>query len=277
MIPARYAAAFWMASAVSPAAAASYDGAPPFEKAADIRTVKLGAAEMASASDKEVRCFYFSRLMVKEIDAGDIGDQQISYILLGPGQTIPDCVEKAIAGERKLPAEESYFWGVAADSLFVIDADGANRTIGFRIYEPQSSRELFHDTIKLDSRLREATMETGKLRLSYTRAVTGYCSVVTDGETCWRAIAGKMQMPETPPPPDCRAGYDAALRRLAEEACKAQSGEKVECLERETKERRTGWDAAPSAVSYDVDVVVGPTDEVVRHFSAGPIACWPSD
>ena len=277
MISPRFAAAFLMLAAALPVAAANYDGAPPFEKAADTRTVKLQPAATDPGSSKEVRCFYFPSVMVKEIDEGEIGDQQISYILLGPGQTIPDCAEKAIAGERKLPAEESYFWGVAADSLFLIDADSANRTIGFRIYEPQSSRELFHDTIKLDSRLRDATMKTGKLRLSYTRAVTGYCSVVTGGETCWRAIAGKMQMPETPPPPDCSAGYEAALRRLAEEACKAQSGEKAECLERETKERSTGWEAAPSVVGYDVDVVVGPTDEVARTFSGGPIACWPSD
>jgi hypothetical protein len=276
MKPARLAAAFWVLAAASPAAAASYDGAPPFEKAADTRTVKLGPAETEPPSDKEVRCFYFARLMVKEIDERDVGDTEISYDITGPGQTVPDCAAQATPGERKLQGGESYFWGVAADRLFLIDADGTNGTIGFRMYEPQSSRELFHDTIKLDSRLREVTEQAGKLHLSYTRAVTGSCSVVTDGETCWRAITRKMEMPETPPP-DCRAGYEAALRRLAEAACREQSGDKAECLEREKKDRSPGWDAAPSVVSYDVDVTVGPTDEVARSFSGGPIACWPAD
>jgi hypothetical protein len=69
------------------------------------------------------------------------------------------------------------------------------------------------------------------------------------------------------------------MRRQVEEACGGQRGDsdKAECLQRETKDRSTGWEAAPSVVSYDVDVVVGPTDEVVRNFSVGPVACWPSD
>ena len=277
MISLRFAAASLMLAAALPAAA-NYDGAPPFEKAADTKTVQLGPAATDPGSGKEVRCFYFPRLMVKEIDEGEIGDQQISYMILGPGQSIPDCAEKLIPGEKKLRSEESYFWGTAADRVFLVDADGANGTIGFRVYEPQSSRELFHDTIKLDSRLREVTAEAGKLHLSYTRAVTGSCSVVTGGETCWRAIIRKMQMPESAPP-DCRAGYEAALRRMVEESCRDQRGDsdKAECLQRETKERNTGWEAAPSVVSYDVDVVVGPTDEVARNFSGGPIACWPAD
>jgi hypothetical protein len=278
MISPRFAAALLVLAAALPVAAANYDGAPPFEKAADTKTVKLDPAATEPGSSKEVRCFYFSHVLVKEIDEGEIGDQQISYMILGPGQAIPDCAEKPIAGEKKLRSDESYFWGTAADRLFLVDADGANGTIGFRVYDPQSSRELFHDTIKLDSRLREITADAGKLHLSYTRAVTGSCSVVTGGETCWRAITGKMQMPETAPP-DCRAGYDAAMRRQVEEACSGQGGDsdKAECLQRETKDRSTGWETAPSVVSYDVDVVVGPTDEVARNFSGGPVACWPSD
>lgn len=272
----RLAAALFALAVASSASAASYDGEAPFEKAAETRTTKLGPADTEPSSDKEVRCFYFSRLMVKEIDERDIGDTEIAYDITGPGQTVPDCAAQAIPGERKLQGDESYFWGVAADRLFLIDADGANGTIGFRIYEPQSSRELFHDTIKLNSRLREVTEEAGKLHLSYTRAVTGSCSVVTDGETCWRAITRKMEMPETPPP-DCRGGYEAALQHQAEEACRDEGSDKAECLEREKKDRSTGWQAAPSVVSYDVDVTVGSADEVARAFSGGPIACWPSD
>jgi hypothetical protein len=276
MIPSRCALALVILALPLPALAARYDGEPPFEKAADTRTVKLGPADTQPPSDKEVRCFYFSRLMVKELDEQDIGDTEISYDITGPGQTVPDCAAKPIPGERKLEVEESYFLGVAADKLFLIDADGANGTIGFRVYEPQSSRELFQDTIKLDSRLREVTENTGKLHLSYTRAVTGSCSVITGGETCWRAITRKMQMPESPPP-DCRGGYEAALRRAAEEACRDEGGDKAQCVDRETKERSTGWDAAPSVVSYDVDVTISSKDEAARAYRGGPVACWPAD
>ena len=276
MIPSRCALALVILAVPLPALAARYDGAPPFEKAVDMRTVKLGSADTQPPSEKEIRCFYFSRLMVKELDEQDIGDTEISYDITGPGQTVPDCAAKPIPGERKLEVEESYFWGVAADKLFLIDADGANGTIGFRVYEPQSSRELFQDTIKLDTRLRDMTEDAGKLHLSYTRALTGSCSVIAGGETCWRAITRKMQMPESPLP-DCRAGYAAALRRAAEEACREEGADKTQCVDRETKERSTGWDAAPSVVSYDVDVTISSKDEASRAYSGGPIACWPAD
>jgi len=276
MIATRLAAAWLALFAALPAAAASYDGEAPFEKAAETKNVKLGPADTTPPSEKEVRCFYFSKLMVKELDERDIGDTEISYNIGGPGQSIPDCSAKPIPGERKLQVEESYFWGVAADTLFLIDADGANRTIGFRMYEPQSSRELFRDTVKLDSRLRGITADKGEFHLSYTRAVTGTCSIVTGGETCWRATSQKMQMPESSPP-NCRGGYDAALRRAAEEACSDQRGDKAACLQRESKERSTDWDASPSVISYDVDVTINAKDEVARKFTGGPIACWPAD
>ena len=276
MISPRVAAVSFALAAALPAFAASYDGEAPFEKAAETSTVKLGPSDAAPPAEKEIRCFYFSRLMVKELDEREIGDTQISYTIDGPGQQVPGCTDKPIAGERKLPFEESYFWGVAADTLFLIDADGANGTIGFRMVEPQSSRELYRDTIKLDSRLRQVTADHGTFHLSYTRAVTGSCSVLTGGDKCWQAIRAKLQMPEGPPP-DCRSGYEAALRRQAEEACHEQGGDKDSCMKRETDDRGTGWNAAPSVVSYDVDVTLGSTDAVARNFAGGPVACWPAD
>src|SRR5207237_4953313 len=101
-----------------PASAASYDGDALFEKAVETSTVKLGPSDAAPPAEKEVRCFYFPRLMVKELDEREIGDTQISYMIGGPGQQIPECTDKPIAGERKLHTEESYFLGVAADRLF---------------------------------------------------------------------------------------------------------------------------------------------------------------
>jgi hypothetical protein len=275
MIALRIAAALLMLAVAVPALA-GYDGEAPFEKAADTRAVKLGPADTVPPSDKEVRCFYFTKLIVKELDERDIGDTEISYNITGPGQSVPDCAVKPIPGERKMQVEEAYFWGVAADTLFLIDADGSNGTIGFRMIEPQSTRELFRDTIKLDSRLREVTADHGVFHLSYTRAVTGPCSIVTGGDNCWQTVRAKLQMPESPPP-DCRAGYEAALRRIAEDSCREQGGDKAECLKRETDDRGTGWNAAPSVVSYDVDVTISSKDEAARKFSGGPVACWPAD
>src|SRR5438477_3317 len=114
MISPRLAAVSFALAAALPAFAASYDGEAPFEKAAETSTVKLGPSDAAPPAEKEVRCFYFPRLMVKELDEREIGDTQISYMIGGPGQQIPECTDKPIAGERKLHTEESYFLGVAA-------------------------------------------------------------------------------------------------------------------------------------------------------------------
>src|SRR5437868_4773255 len=183
MISPRLAAVSFALAAALPAFAASYDGEAPFEKAAETSTVKLGPSDAAPPAEKEVRCFYFPRLMVKELDEREIGD---------------------------------------------------------------------------------------------TRAVTGSCSVLTGGDKCWQAIRAKLQMPESPAP-ECRSGYEAALRRAAEEACREQGGDKVSCLKRETDDRGTDWNAAPTVVSYDVDVTLGSTDAVARNFAGGPVACWPAD
>src|SRR5437762_13467468 len=99
MISPRLAAVSFALAAALPACAASYDGEAPFEKAAETSTVKLGPSDAAPPAEKEVRCFYFPRLMVKELDEREIGDTQISYMIGGPGQQIPECTDKPIAGE----------------------------------------------------------------------------------------------------------------------------------------------------------------------------------
>ena len=67
------------------------------------------------------------------------------------------------------------------------------------------------------------------------------------------------------------------MRRIAEDSCREQGGDKTECLKRESDYRGTGWNAAPSVVSYDVDVTISSKDEAARKFSGGPVACWPAD
>ena len=67
------------------------------------------------------------------------------------------------------------------------------------------------------------------------------------------------------------------MRRAAEDACREQGGDKAACLKSETDDRGTGWSAAPSVISYDVDVTIGAKDEVARNVTGGSIACWPAD
>src|SRR5579862_5317194 len=87
----------------SRAVAADYDGAAPFERALEVRHVAIGRAQTVPASNKEVRCFYFAPIMVKEIDEREMGDSQISYIPRKAGEATPACRRAALPGERVLP------------------------------------------------------------------------------------------------------------------------------------------------------------------------------
>jgi hypothetical protein len=103
MISPRVAAVSFALAAALPAFAASYDGEAPFEKATETSTVKLGPSDAAPPAEKEIRCFYFSRLMVKELDEREVGDTQISYTIDGPGPAS----RSRVARTSRSPASES--------------------------------------------------------------------------------------------------------------------------------------------------------------------------
>jgi hypothetical protein len=261
----------------SRAVAADYDGAAPFERALEVRHVAIGRAQTVPASNKEVRCFYFAPIMVKEIDEREMGDSQISYIPRKAGEATPACRRAALPGERVLPLNNAtvYFLGFAAGTIFLTDADGSNGTLPFSAYDPGADRLRFEDAMKLGTKFASIAADGDMLRLHYTRAVTGTCSVVADGDACWATLARQTSLPVAPAPA-CRAGYEQAGRALADEACRLRHGNRAACLSDELS-RRASWDKAPSVIGYGVDVAVPPAGQAAMTPANGPIACWPSD
>jgi hypothetical protein len=248
---------------------------PTFEKPAAVKHLRLGRAQTQPVSYKEIRCSYFGGVMVKEWDQQEIGDKEISYVLT-QGAAKPACQKAALPGERKLPTGDLtvYFLGYAAGAIFLGDADGANDTIGFYVFDPMTGRRRFTDTIKLDSKFAGISAEGDTLRLGYTRALTGPCSVVTDGADCWSKIA--RQAGFSGPAPDCADGYRESGRKFAEEACRIQRGDRQKCLA-EQLTRRAERDKAPSVVAFDVTAAIGSDDTTKITPTGGPAQCWPSD
>jgi hypothetical protein len=248
---------------------------PAFEKPVAVKRVRLGPAQTVPVSYKEIRCSYFVGVMVKEWDEQEIGDKEIAYVLTQGGVT-PACQKAALPAEHKLPVDDAavYFLGYAGGAIFVTDADGANGTIGFYVFDLKTGRKRFTDTTKLDSKFAAISADGNALRLGYTRAMTGPCSVVVDGADCWARIA--RQAGFSGAPPDCAAGYREASQKFAEEACGLQHSDKKKCLAEQTA-RRTEWDKTPSVVAFDVTATVGPDDSVAVTPAGGPAQCWPSD
>jgi hypothetical protein len=263
-----------LAIAAAPVQAAETKTDPAFDKPISVKHVRLGPAQTQPISYKEIRCSYFAGIMIKEWDEQEIGDKEISYVPTQAGKS-PVC-QKTVPGEHKLPVNDLtvYFLGYAAGAIFLADADGANGTIGFYVFDPKTGQRRFTDTIKLDSKFATVSADGDALRLGYTRAATGPCSVVTDGSDCWAKIV--QQTGFSGPAPDCAAGYRDAAQKFAEDVCRSQGGDKKKCLA-EQLARRADWDKAPSVVAFDVTTTVGPGDSTKITPSGGPAQCWPSD
>ena len=258
-----------------PAGAVDLPTDPAFDKPAEVRHVRLGPARTQPVRYKEIRCSYFAGIMIKEWDEQEIGDKEISYVP-APGSAKPPCQKASLPGERKLPVSDLtvYFLGYAGDAIFLGDADGANGTIGFFVFDPKSGKQRFTDTTKLDSKFASIANDNGTLKLGYVRALTGPCSVVTDGADCWPKFV--QQSGYTGAAPDCVAGYKQAAESFAADVCKAQGGDQNKCLADQLA-RRADWDKTPSVVAFDVTASISPDNTAAVTPTGGPAQCWPSD
>lgn len=258
------------------AGAAEIPADPAFDKPVAVKHVRLGPAQTQPVSYKELRCSYYPGLMVKEWDEREIGDKEISYLAVVDATKPPPCQKAALPGERKLPVSDLtvYFLGYAGGAIFLADADGGNGTYGFYVFDTKTGQKRFTDTTKLDSKFASIANDNGRLKLTYVRALTGPCSVVTDGADCWTKIA--RQSGYTGTAPDCVAGYKQAAESFAADACKAQGGDQKKCLA-EQLARRADWDKAPSVVAFDVTATIAPDNSATVAATGGPAQCWPSD
>src|SRR5262245_34179853 len=66
-------------------------------------------------------CRYYPGFMVKEVDLGEKGAEQLS-ILPAPGKARPDCKRDNASGEKVIEGWFGYFKGVKGDYVF-FDAD----------------------------------------------------------------------------------------------------------------------------------------------------------
>jgi hypothetical protein len=257
-----------------PNAVVARDGqsAPPFDRPLQIRHVAQGK--------KEIRCFGFTHLMVKEIDAREIGDEKISILPLASPTERPPCQAANLAAERIIPTASwsGYFLGVRGDYVFLSAEDGVNGGMGFSIYRGADTTSLFQDSVKFDRDrmlFQSVTIDGSGLRLRYTRVYSGKCSVQTDGATCWTQIATAAQIPVTPAP-DCAAGYLRSKQEMAAARCEIQSRKNIGACVKAEMEQQAADDAAPSVIDHVVDVSLQPPGHTVTSLGVA-LACRPAD
>jgi hypothetical protein len=226
------------------------------------------------AGKKEIRCYTFAHVMVKEIDAGEVGDEQISFLPVG----LP-CQAKTAPNEHVVPGDKwsGYFLGAKGDYVLLSAEDGVNGGLGFSVYHGVDTTSLFQDSAKLEQgrvHFQSIESDASGLRLRYTRVYTGACSVQTDGTSCWTRIVNQVHLPAATPP-DCAAGYLKAKQELAKARCEAAHRNNAACIEQEVDGMKSD-DSSPSVIGYDADVTVLPPQTSIQPAS-GPVACWPAD
>ena len=262
-----------------PASAREGQNAAPFDRAQQTRRVTLRPSPATPGEKKQVRCFTFAHVMVKEIDAGEIGDEQISIQPIVSTQDRLPCQAKNAANERVIPSDSwsGYFLGSKDDYVFLSAEDGVNGGLGFSVYHGADTTSAFQDSVKFDRdhlRFQSIAGDAAGLRLRYTRVYTGPCSVQSEGAACWARIAAETHLLPAPAP-DCAAGYLRAKQDLATERCKIEHPKDAGCVKQEMQ-RMQADDASPSVIGYDVDALIQPTQKSIQP-SGGAVTCWPAD
>ena len=152
----------------------------------------------------EVACFVYPHFMVKQIDLGEEGADQLSII---PSATRA-CQKKNFADEKIIPAKDwsGYFSGVKGDFVVFDADDGWNDGLGFAVFDP-AAKKLFEDVQK-----KWIAIDTSPsaLKLHYVRVYGAKCSLMSD-KTCWQQIERDTGLTGTAP--DCTALYRAEQKR----------------------------------------------------------------
>ncbi len=184
-----------------------------FDKPLRVAHVTLPRDPENPQARPELRCSYFARFMVKEIDLGEPGASQLS-ILPAVG-TERACRKENAADERIVSPDDwtGYFKGAVGDYIFFDAEDGWNGGLGFAVFTPDA-KKLFDDVAKRWIQIGHAP-SGGALLLRFVRVYGAKCSLGnSEAEGCWTKIEKETGLDA--PMPDCRALYRREQRRTPE-------------------------------------------------------------
>ena len=200
----------------------------------------------------EIRCSYYPHFMVKEIDLGEPGADQLSILPLAAGKA-PDCKRANASDEIVVKEWSGYLKGVKGDYIFWDADDGWNGGLGFAV-TTADGKKLFEDVAKPTLRAVELAPD-GSLTLRYTRVYGAPCSLRADAAGCWDKI--KQQTGLADPAPDCRAAYEREMKRVPKFA------------------QQTIDD--PTAVDYEAVTTISGGTAKIAAATGKALACRPED
>jgi hypothetical protein len=247
----------------------------PFDSPLKTRRVRLAADPQNPKVRREVTCFYYRSIVIKQVDYGEVGADRLALLpVLSRNAT--QCHEDRDALEYVIPADmwSGYFRGVKADYAFFDAPDGINGGLGFMVLRLFDRKAVVEDVAQHG--IKSIDYEEGVLRLRYQRVHAGTCSILTAGEACRDALVRDTGV-SAQSLSICSQGYRAAKEAMAKGRCAAQRNRQKDCFETELD--RLGeqkWDQAPTVIVYEAEATLK-SGTLVTMPRSDALACHPSD
>jgi hypothetical protein len=236
-----------LAFALACSSASAATAALPFDKPLHEKRLALPPDPYNPQGKPALTCFYFPHLMVKQVDLGEKGAEQLSMTFVPKGQPEPAC-QRADAKDEKVVdsnAWSGYFKGVKGDYVFFEGSDGAEGGESFAVFGSADAGKLFDDlasemhSVELMAPVQDIDQRPwyeNPLTLRYQRLYLAPCSLRSDAKRCWGLVQRATGLTEKSPP-DCSASYQAIEKQAPPEQLQATM-------------------ADPSLIRYEVEVVL---------------------
>jgi hypothetical protein len=247
----------------------------PFDSPLKVRNVRLAADPQNPKARRQLTCFYYRSIVIKQVDYGEVGADRLALLpVLSRNAT--QCHEDREALEYVIPPDtwSGYFRGVKADYAFFDAPDGINGGLGFMVLRLYDRKPVLEDVA--EHGVRSIDYEEGVLKIRYQRVHAGTCSILTAGEDCRDALiratgvsAGSLSI--------CSQGYRAGKQAMAKSRCAAQGNRQKDCQQKELDRLdEQKWDEAPTVIVYEAEATLK-DGALVTTPRSDALACHQSD
>jgi hypothetical protein len=224
-----------------------------YDKPAKVRHLPLPSDPLNPQAKAELSCFYFRQFMVKEVDLGQKGADQLSILPIEAGHQEPACRRDNAADEKVVSPDDwsGYFDGVKGGYVFFSADDGWNDGMGFAVFTAADAKKVFEDVAK---KWHAIALRPSGVAMRYERVYGAKCSLQADKAGCWRQIEQDTGLQGAAP--DCAAAYEAEEKRTP------------------TMVQAVIDD--PTVIDYEAVASIGPGGSKIAPGTGKAIACRPS-
>jgi len=225
-----------------------------YDKPAKVQHLPLPADPQNPQAKPVLSCFYFRHFMVKEVDLGEPGAEQLSILPIEAGQHAPACQRDNVASEKLVSPDDwsGYFDGVKGGYVFFSAEDGWNDGMGFAVFTAADAKKVFEDVAK---KWRSIALTPSGIAMRYERVYGAKCSLQADKPGCWQQIERDTGLHGAAP--DCAAAYAAEEKR--------------------TPTMIQAVIDDPTIVDYAAAVSIGPGGSTIAPVTGNAIRCRPSE